>query len=200
MLNERIRKLRLAKGLTLQQVGDVFGISAASVSSWEKGINFPDGRKLKKLADTLGVSVNALVNSESGDPNDNSFNVPFFAWSSISNWPDMSQVVSDVATLLHHSSSKQIFATRYSGNELTRTATQLPLPGSIVFIDTSRALNFGSVVLVLIDGEPHLANCTRSEKGTKKISTLDLAEEYSKESEYSYIGTAIEWQISGIIN
>jgi hypothetical protein len=28
MLNERLKNLRLAKGLTLQQVGDVFGISA----------------------------------------------------------------------------------------------------------------------------------------------------------------------------
>ncbi len=41
MLNERIRALRLAKGLTLQQVGDVFGISRASVSAWENGVAKP---------------------------------------------------------------------------------------------------------------------------------------------------------------
>jgi transcriptional regulator with XRE-family HTH domain len=61
MLNERLKNLRLAKGLTLQQVGDVFGISRASVSSWESGTNQPDPRKLEKLADFFGASVNYSV-------------------------------------------------------------------------------------------------------------------------------------------
>jgi transcriptional regulator with XRE-family HTH domain len=62
MLNERLKNLRLAKGLTLQQVGDVFGISAASVASWEKGKNQPDSRKLSKIAEVLGSTVEFLLN------------------------------------------------------------------------------------------------------------------------------------------
>ena len=62
MFNERLKNLRLAKGLTLQQVGDAFGISAASVASWEKGKNQPDSRKINKIAQVLGTSVEFLLN------------------------------------------------------------------------------------------------------------------------------------------
>ena len=200
MLNERIRKLRLAKGMTLQQVGDVFGISAASVSSWEKGINFPDGRKLKKLAETLGVSVNELVNPGIVDANDSGSNVPFIDWGALSKWPDISESTVNAATLLHHAPGNTIFATRYPGNDSTQTATQLPLPGSIIFVDTSIALNIGNVAVVLVDDRAQLANCTRSEKGSKKLVTFNLLKEYSLDSNLKYIGTAIEWQISGKFN
>ena len=61
MLNERLKNLRLAKGLTLQQVGDVFGISKASISSWESGRSHPDHKKLEKLAELLGTTVQFLV-------------------------------------------------------------------------------------------------------------------------------------------
>jgi transcriptional regulator with XRE-family HTH domain len=42
MLNERLKSLRLAKGLTLQLVGDFFGISKVSISSRETGKSNPD--------------------------------------------------------------------------------------------------------------------------------------------------------------
>ena len=61
MLNERIRALRLAKGLTLQQVGDVFGISRGSVSNWEAGHAQPDPRKIERLAQLFGTSVQYLL-------------------------------------------------------------------------------------------------------------------------------------------
>jgi transcriptional regulator with XRE-family HTH domain len=52
-IGTRIRELRKAKGLTLQQLADVFGISRASVSEWESGRSKPDGGRLLKLADVL---------------------------------------------------------------------------------------------------------------------------------------------------
>ncbi|KGV86486.1 helix-turn-helix family protein [Burkholderia pseudomallei MSHR3951] len=57
----RIRELRKAKGMTLQQLGDVFGISRASVSEWESGRSKPDASRLVELASTLGVSVEYLL-------------------------------------------------------------------------------------------------------------------------------------------
>jgi transcriptional regulator with XRE-family HTH domain len=85
MLNERLKKLRLAKGLTLQQVGDVFGISAASVASWEKGKNQPDSRKLSKIAEVLGSSVEFLLNGLGDLQTTRAENiesaVPFLPWS-----------------------------------------------------------------------------------------------------------------------
>lgn len=57
----RIRELRKAKGLTLQQLADVFGISRASVSEWESGRSKPDASRLVELAAKLGVSVEYLL-------------------------------------------------------------------------------------------------------------------------------------------
>ena len=51
MLNERLKNLRLAKGLTLQQVGDSFGISKVSVSTWESGKTNPERKRLEKRID-----------------------------------------------------------------------------------------------------------------------------------------------------
>lgn len=63
-IGTRIRELRKAKGLTLQQLGDEFGISRASVSEWESGRSKPDANKLVHLADFLGTTVECLLNGD----------------------------------------------------------------------------------------------------------------------------------------
>lgn len=60
-LGDRIRKLRLDKGLTLQQVGEYFHIHRSSVSDWENGRTYPDARRLKELADLLNTSVEFIL-------------------------------------------------------------------------------------------------------------------------------------------
>lgn len=60
-LGDRLRRLRLAQHMTLQQVADVFGIHRGSVSSWETDHTRPDIRKLEKLAEVLRVSQEYLL-------------------------------------------------------------------------------------------------------------------------------------------
>ncbi|ARL48202.1 hypothetical protein BOC50_36420 [Burkholderia pseudomallei] len=60
-IGTRIRELRKAKGMTLQQLADVFGISRASVSEWESGRSKPDVSRLVELAAALGVAVEYLL-------------------------------------------------------------------------------------------------------------------------------------------
>ncbi|MDG9971590.1 helix-turn-helix domain-containing protein [Achromobacter mucicolens] len=58
---ERIRKLRVERGLTLQQIGEHFDIQRSSVSDWENGRTYPDARRLIKLAHLLNTSVEFLL-------------------------------------------------------------------------------------------------------------------------------------------
>jgi SOS-response transcriptional repressor LexA len=58
---DRLRELRTTKGMTLQQVGDVFGITRASVAGWERGASRPDQDKLGRLAKLFGVSLEYLL-------------------------------------------------------------------------------------------------------------------------------------------
>ncbi|WP_186276559.1 LexA family protein [Burkholderia gladioli] len=60
-IGTRIRQLREARGLTLQDVANVFGITRASVSEWEHGRSKPDTAKLTKLADMFDTTVTYLL-------------------------------------------------------------------------------------------------------------------------------------------
>jgi len=199
MLHERIRKLRLAKGMTLQQVGDVFGISASSVSSWEKGINLPDSRKLSKLADLLGTSVELLIpehlalrnQSDTG----NASGVPFIPWSELIAWPNSKNFSGQIANLLHQTPKSSVFASRYPGSEQITCSPHIPLPGSIVFFDTEKEITPGAIVL-LVDGDsPQLVTCIRSEKGAVRF--LQIGSTFEVNNPKVVIGSAIEWQMSG---
>ncbi|MBT1278919.1 helix-turn-helix transcriptional regulator [Thermoanaerobacter sp. CM-CNRG TB177] len=61
MLGERIRKARLAKGLTQKQLAEMLNITDATVNRYEKGIRKPDPEMLKAIADVLNVSIDYLL-------------------------------------------------------------------------------------------------------------------------------------------
>ncbi|PJM67680.1 helix-turn-helix domain-containing protein [Achromobacter ruhlandii] len=60
-LGERIRERRTSKRLTLQQVGEAFGINRASVSDWERDKTRPDLDRLVELARLLGTTTDFLL-------------------------------------------------------------------------------------------------------------------------------------------
>ena len=157
MLNERLKNLRLAKGLTLQQVGDVFGISRASVSSWESGTNQPDPRKLEKLADLFGTSVNYLIKGQNQGLSEHTFDgtnhllVPFIPWPNLLYTQHHSDYV-EFVQCLYVTPSKNAFATRYTGStSLEWQPSNIPA-GSIIVADPSEKLYAGKHALVSLDG------------------------------------------------
>lgn len=62
-IGQKIKLLRERKGITLQEVGDLWGISRSSVSGWESGAAKPGIDKLPALARLLGVSIDELLNT-----------------------------------------------------------------------------------------------------------------------------------------
>ena len=52
-----IAKCRKEKELTQEELGNLFNISAQSVSKWEKGKSAPDISILPKLCVVLGISL-----------------------------------------------------------------------------------------------------------------------------------------------
>lgn len=57
----RVKRLRVAGGLTQGQLGALIGISGAAVGRWESGEYLPKGRYVAKLARALGIDVAALL-------------------------------------------------------------------------------------------------------------------------------------------
>jgi len=56
-----IRRLRLAKGLTQEQLAEVFGVSPQAVSRWENDSAYPDITLLPGMAMYFGVSTDELI-------------------------------------------------------------------------------------------------------------------------------------------
>ena len=67
---KNIRKIRLAKGLTLKQLAEKLGVSHQSVEKWEKGITMPTGKRLLLLAEVLEVTQNQLYETEKNEEPD----------------------------------------------------------------------------------------------------------------------------------
>lgn len=56
-----IKKLRLAKGLTQEQLAELLNVSSAAVSKWEAKNTYPDITMLFPLANTFEISVDELL-------------------------------------------------------------------------------------------------------------------------------------------
>lgn len=58
---EALRKLRLERGINQPQLAKALYVSRPTVTRWENGTRLPDAAMITRLADYLGVEVNALL-------------------------------------------------------------------------------------------------------------------------------------------
>lgn len=59
-IHENIRKLRLQKHFSQEELGVRLGISGQAVSKWEQGLTSPDISLLLPLAECFGVTIDSL--------------------------------------------------------------------------------------------------------------------------------------------
>ncbi len=58
---EKLKALRLSRGMSAKQLGKLAGVSDKSISNYEKGINIPRDKVCEALAKELGVSLKELT-------------------------------------------------------------------------------------------------------------------------------------------
>ena len=71
MLNENIKNLRKAKGLSQEELAVKLNVVRQTVSKWEKGLSVPDSNMLISLADELDTSVSILLGETVQEPSVN---------------------------------------------------------------------------------------------------------------------------------
>lgn len=64
-LSQNIKRLRLEKSMTQEQLASQLGVSAQAVSKWETSETYPDGTLLVPLANALDVSLDVLFDNNS---------------------------------------------------------------------------------------------------------------------------------------
>ena len=60
---ETLRRLRMGKGLTQQQLASRLKVDCTSVTNWETGRHMPDVVTISLLAETLGVDTATLMSA-----------------------------------------------------------------------------------------------------------------------------------------
>ncbi len=61
MLNENIKALRKAKGLSQEELAIKLNVVRQTVSKWEKGLSVPDAEMVIQIAEVLDTTVNFLL-------------------------------------------------------------------------------------------------------------------------------------------
>ena len=202
MLNERIRALRLAKGLTLQQVGDVFGISRASVSAWESGAAKPDAAKLVRLAEFLDTTLSNLLDGskhadESHKHASQTTDVPFIRWDLIEK-NSTAQNPNQFVRVSSDSAPEGTFATRFVAPPDWGWQPG-PVPaGAILIIRPCKSTQIGQIVLISSHNYPlQLATLSPDALTLASSNYLDNGNKLLiKYSEVTFIGEVVEWRLT----
>lgn len=61
MLHENLRKARINKAMSQEQLAVQLNVVRQTISKWEKGASVPDAESLLRLSEVLGVPVNTLL-------------------------------------------------------------------------------------------------------------------------------------------
>ena len=73
MLNENIRSIRKAKGLSQEELAIQLHVVRQTISKWEKGLSVPDADMLIALSAALETSVSALLGETLTEPEPDDF-------------------------------------------------------------------------------------------------------------------------------
>ncbi|HDH6549527.1 helix-turn-helix domain-containing protein [Staphylococcus aureus] len=64
-LGKKIKNHRLNKGMNMREYGEfIDNTSDSIVSRWERNVSIPNPKRLKLIADDMGVTVTDLLESE----------------------------------------------------------------------------------------------------------------------------------------
>lgn len=74
-LSENLKKYRLLKNLTQEDVTEYLGITAQSVSKWERGESYPDITFLPALANIFETSVDLLIGMDTIRAEETRYNI-----------------------------------------------------------------------------------------------------------------------------
>jgi transcriptional regulator with XRE-family HTH domain len=64
MFPQRLKQLRLEKGMNQTRLAQEMGVSQGTVARWETDVREPDNVMLRKLAEFFGVSIDYLLKDE----------------------------------------------------------------------------------------------------------------------------------------
>jgi len=76
---EKLRKLRKEKGLSQEELAEMFNVSRQSISKWESGQSYPETENMIAISEMFGVTLDSLIkDGELETDNNNAISSPFW--------------------------------------------------------------------------------------------------------------------------
>ena len=157
-MNEKIKQLRLSRGMTQQQLADALDIkSYTTITKWEKGENVPQGRDLIKLSklfnasvdDILGINiVNNDTNKYTYYPTAISAGLPL----TVDGITEASKISISDEVLGKYANDRDIFFVRANGDSMNNLFDDGALL-AVKEVDSQKSLKNGDIVIYACDGE-----------------------------------------------
>lgn len=60
-VGRKIKSIRMSKGMTMEQFGEIFNAKSGVVSNWENGKQLPNKDRLKRIAELGNIAVEELI-------------------------------------------------------------------------------------------------------------------------------------------
>lgn len=183
LINDRIKRLRIALGFTQQQLAKAAGVSHVTISQWESADTTPKAKYLAGLAKALRVSIDYLISGIEKDHEpgpDIRGSVPLISWIQAGNWLEM-QTGSFESTVHYLHTAKvgpRAFALRVIGDSMTSYTGGKSIPeGSVVIVDPDLTAEHGKVVVARLDDNA---------EATLKQLVIDGGQKYLKPFNHNY--------------
>lgn len=163
---DRLRDLRLSRGLTLQQVADYVGLQKAAIYKYEHGLTVNPKRSLiEKLATLFQVSPSYLLGINDEEENSDSAikgvripvlgnvaaGIPITAVTDVEDWEEIPEKMANSGTY---------FALKIKGQSMEPRIKD----GDVVIVKQQEDVDSGDVAIVLVNGD---------EATVKEIKKLD---------------------------
>lgn len=150
-LPENIRNLRLAHGLTQEDLGKIAGVSNAAVSTWESGEKEPRMGAIKRIVNHFGVSLGDLLDEEvSPSPPTRGVKIPVLGSvaagipiEAVEDILDYEEITPDLAA------TGEFFALKIKGHSMEPRI----MDGDVVVVRCQDDVDSGDVAVVLVNGD-----------------------------------------------
>ncbi len=149
----KIRELRILKGMSQKELADRCSVHQTAVSQWENERTYPDTESLMKLSEIFDVSVDELMCGEAA--RSGRMTIPVFGYirvgapvDTVADFLDYDKISRDVSRL------GEFFALKIDGNSLEPRICD----GDLLIVRYQNNVKNGDVAVILVNGSEIMIN------------------------------------------
>lgn len=167
-MNNKLKELRLKKGLSQKELADLIPVNQTAVSQWERGVTTPNPNALKRLCQIFNQTSDYFLEIENSNI-PKGIKIPVFSQvaagipiSAIEDIIDYEEISEQMA------SNGEYFGLVIKGDSMEPRITT----GDVVIVRKQNTIENGEIAIVLINGEE--GTCKKIKKTPEGVMLISL--------------------------